>query len=129
MLRRGILLGGLGLAALERLIATRESFWKSEKTKWEAKSAKVDYEEKVRQVEAALDREHAAEEAIERLAKLIKFANKSREIRSITVEIDGRDDEPDNPGTLKIPTGRKFRQAQSASLLRMVTRQSFGQLY
>jgi hypothetical protein len=39
----------------------RESFHKSEKTKWEAKSAKLDYQEKIRQVEAALDRENASD--------------------------------------------------------------------
>src|SRR5437660_33554 len=44
-----MVLGGIGLAKLGILIATRELLWKSEKTKWEAKSAKLDYEEKIRQ--------------------------------------------------------------------------------
>jgi len=111
-----MVLGGIGLAKLGILIATRELLWKSEKTKWEAKSAKLDYEEKIRQVEAAkirevqaaLDRENASEaKAAKLLEKLIKFVDKSKEISSIVVEIDGQDTEPDAPLITRV--GRKFR--------------------
>jgi hypothetical protein len=111
-------LGGIGLAKLGILIATRELLWKSEKTKWEAKNAKLDYEERIRQVEAAkieqieaaLDRENASEvKAAKLLEKLTKFVAKSKVITSLDVEIDGQDDEPRAPRTLLTPTGRKFR--------------------
>jgi hypothetical protein len=54
-----IYLSGMGLVALlgvaKKFFDTRESFHRSAKTKWEAKSAKLDYEERLRQVEAVLD--------------------------------------------------------------------------
>ena len=59
-----VVLGGIGLATLGKLIASRELFWKSEKTKWEAKSARLDYEERKRQVEAAKIKQ--MEEALDR---------------------------------------------------------------
>jgi hypothetical protein len=111
-------LGGLGLVYLGRLLATRESFWKSEKIKWEAKSARVDYEEKVRQVEAArireveaaLDRENASQvKAAGLIEGLIKLIDKSKQIKSLEVEIDGPDADPHDPSTLIFREGRKFR--------------------
>jgi len=111
-------LGGIGLFLLGRLFATRESFWKSEKIKWEAKSARVDYEEKVREVEAAkirevedaVDREDASQlKAARLIERLIKFVDKSKQIESLGVEIDAQDTDPHDPGTLIIPKGRKFR--------------------
>jgi hypothetical protein len=117
-------LGGIGLAKLGMLIGARELLWKSEKTKWEAKSAKLDYEEKMRQAEAAkmrevevaLDRQSAAEAKAEQLVEqLIKFVEKKKEITSFEVEIDGQDTEPPEPPQppqppkLFLPTGRKFR--------------------
>lgn len=126
-----ILLGKIALTQLGVLIAARELLWRSEKTKWEAKSARVDYEEKVRkveeariaEVEARLDREGAPEAKAARLIeRLGKIVVKSKEIRSIEVEIDGKDSDPNNPGPvvgparptkqlgpLTIRTGRKFR--------------------
>jgi Skp family chaperone for outer membrane proteins len=151
------LLGGMGIAALGRLFATREGFWKSEKIKWEAKSARLDYEEKARlldeakmaqaeaelkriartvlvesgsdrkartaKVETRLHRERdPAAESAKLMEKLNKFVDKSKEIRSIDVEIDGQDSDPRSPapligpvaprkqlGPLTIPKGRKFR--------------------
>jgi hypothetical protein len=120
-----VLLGGAGIATLGRLFATREGFWKSEKIKWEAKSAKwvaksaeLDYGEKVRlvqeakiaQVEAKLDRKRDPEgESAKLMGKLSKFVDKSREIRSIDVEIDGEDTDPKQPRALILPEGRRFR--------------------
>lgn len=132
------LLGGMGIAALGRLFATREGFWKSEKIKWEAnsakwaaKSAELDYEEKFRlvqeakiaRVEAKLDRERDPEaESAKLMEKLNKFVDKSKQIRSIDVEIDVEDTDPRDPAPLIAPaaprkqlstriepTSRKFR--------------------
>ena len=127
-----LVLGGIGLAKLAILFGARELFWKSEKTKWEAKGAKLDYEEKVRQVEEerigqvleALDREGGPEEkAVKLIEKVLAMVDKSKEITSIEVEIDGQDTDPHNPGPLIKPagptrqlgpliirSGRKFRQ-------------------
>lgn len=96
-------LGGVGLVALERLFAARESFWKSEKTKWEAKNAKLDHGEKIRQAEAAkiaevgavLDGENV--KAAQLVARLIKFVDKSKEITLLQIEIDGQEPEPNRP--------------------------------
>lgn len=110
-----IALGGMGLVAVGRLIALRKNFWESEKAKWDAKTAKRDYEdkerqEKIEQVEFALDRETADEQkAAEIVEKLIKFIDKSKDIISIEVEIDEPDADPHKPGALIIHTGRKFR--------------------
>ncbi len=110
-----IAIGGIGLVAFERLIALRKHFWESEKAKWDAKTAKRDYEdkekeEKIEQVELALDRETAHEQkAVEIVEKLIKFIDKSKDIISIEVEIDEPDADPHKPGALIIHTGRKFR--------------------
>jgi hypothetical protein len=110
-----IALGGMGLVAFGRLIALRKNFWESEKAKWDAKMAKLDYEdkerqEKIEQVALALDRETAAgQKAAEVVEKLIKFIDKSKDIISIEVEIDESDADPHRPGALIIHTGRKFR--------------------
>jgi hypothetical protein len=108
-----IALGGIGLALLDRLLAARERFWKSEDVKWRAKTAKLEYQErqeKNRQVEAAPNTEIGVEDkAAQLLETLIRFVNRSKEITSIEVEIDGQDTDPDKPGILIIPTGRKFR--------------------
>lgn len=109
-------LGGMGLVLVGRLIALRKNFWESEKAKWDAKTAKRDYEDKERQeeierVELALDRKTADEQkAAEIIEKLIRFIDRSKDITSIEVEIDGRPDaDPPKPGALTIHTGRKFR--------------------
>ena len=110
-----IALGGMGLVAVERLIALRKNFWESEKAKWDAKTVKRDYEdkerqEKIDQVELALDRVTADEQkAAEIIEKLIKFIDKSKDITSIEVEIDGSDADPRKPSALIIHTGRKVR--------------------
>ena len=126
-----ILLGGIALTKLGILIGARQLFWKSEKTKWEAKGAKLDYEEKVRQVEEArigevleaLIRDGGPEgKAVKELEKILAMVEKSKEIKSLEVEIDGEDTDPHDPrplikpvgpknqlGPLIIPTGRKFR--------------------
>lgn len=110
-----IALGGMGLVAIGRLIALRKNFWESEKAKWDAKAARQNYEDKERQgkieqVESALDGYNADErKAAEVIGKFIKFIDKSKDIRSIEVEIDGPDADPDKPGALIIHTGRKFR--------------------
>jgi uncharacterized protein YlxP (DUF503 family) len=111
-----IALGGMGLVAVGRLIALRKNFWESEKAKWDAKIARRDYEdnerqEKIEQVEVALNRETTDEQKVaEIIEKLITFIDKSKDITSIEVEIDGRPDaDPHKPGALTIHTGRKFR--------------------
>jgi hypothetical protein len=110
-----IALGGMGLVAVGRLIALRKDFWESEKAKWDAKMVKRDYEdkerqEKIEQVESALDRKTADEQrAAEIVEKLIKFIDKSKDIVSIEVEIDGSNDDSHKPDALIIHTGRKFR--------------------
>jgi hypothetical protein len=110
-----IALGGMGLVAVGRLIAFRKNFWESEKAKWDAKAAKRDYEDKQRQekigrVELALDGETREEEkAAEIIEKLIKFIDKSKDIMSIEVDVDGPDVDAHKPGALIIHTGRKFR--------------------
>jgi hypothetical protein len=110
-----IALGGMGLVAVGRLIALRKNFWESEKAKWDAKIAKRDYEdkerqEKIEQVEVALNRETTDEQKVaEIFEKLITFIDKSKDITSIEVEIDGPDADPHKPGALTIHTGRKFR--------------------
>ncbi len=43
----------MALVALGRLFATRKAFWESEKTKWEAKSTRRDYEERIEPADAA----------------------------------------------------------------------------
>jgi hypothetical protein len=126
-----LVLGGIGLAKLAILFGTRELFWKSEKTKWEAKGAKLDYEEKVRQVKEeqiaqvleALGREDGPEaRAVKLIERVLTMVDKSKEITSIEVEIDGQDTDPHKPspiikpagprkqlGPLTIRTGRRFR--------------------
>ena len=111
-----IALGGMCLVAVGRLIALRKNFWESEKAKWDAKIARRDYEdnerqEKIEQVEVALNRETTDEQKVaEIIEKLITFIDKSKDITSIEVEIDGRPDaDPHKPGALTIHTGRKFR--------------------
>ena len=96
-------LGGLGLVAFERLFAARKSFWESEKTKWEAKNARRDYEERIEladatkftEMETALDRENV--KAARLVLKLVKFVDKSKEITSLQIEIDGKGPEPNKP--------------------------------
>lgn len=98
-----MVLGGMGLVALGRLFATRKVFWESEKTKWEAKSARRNYEERIEradatklmETEAALDGENV--KAARLVLKLVKFVDKSKEITSLQIEIDGKDPEPNKP--------------------------------
>jgi hypothetical protein len=98
-----IALGGLGLMAFERLFAARKSFWESEKTKWEAKNARRDYEERIERADATkltetetvLDGENL--KAARLVLKLVKFVDKSKEITSLQIEIDGKDPEPNKP--------------------------------
>jgi hypothetical protein len=110
-----IALGGMGLVAVGKLIALRKNFWESEKAKWDAKTAKSDYEDKerqqkIQQVELALDRGITDEQkAAETIEKLIRFIDRSKDIISIEVEIDGRDAVSDKPGALIIHTGRNLR--------------------
>lgn len=110
-----IALGGMGLVGIGKLIALRKGYWESEKAKWDAKTAKLDYEnkerqEKIEQVESSLDRMTTGEKkAAEVIEKLVKFVDKSKDIKSIEVEIDGLDADPHQPGALIIHTGRKFR--------------------
>jgi hypothetical protein len=126
-----ILLGKIALTQLGVLVAARELLWRSEKTKWEAKTAKLDYKEKARQLEEAkvgqvleaFDRESGPEAKVGKLIeKVLKMVAKSKDIKSIQVEIDGQDTDPHSPGPvvgpvkpmkqlgpLIIPSGRKFR--------------------
>jgi hypothetical protein len=66
---------------------------------------------KISEVEAALDGKTASErEAGKLLVNLSKFVAKSKEIRSLTIEIDGQETEPDKPLTPFTPGGRMFRR-------------------
>jgi hypothetical protein len=82
--------------------------------KWAAKSAEFDYKQKVgqaetqiREVEAALDLKPHEVKAARIIAQLVKFVDKSQEITSLQVEIDGENAEPDDQGTEMTPSGRK----------------------
>jgi hypothetical protein len=65
-------IGGVGLVFLGKLVAGREAFWKSEKVKWEAKSARLDYEEKLKRAEDATAEQTREEGATLSLKELIK---------------------------------------------------------
>lgn len=103
------MLGGIALAKLGALAAIRELLWKSEKTKWEAKSAKWDYEERLRMgLKPFPPQEQSAESrAAMHITTLITLVDRSEHITSLNVEIDGEDTDPDNPGPLIKPVGPK----------------------
>jgi hypothetical protein len=93
------------LGGLRKADEARESLHKSEEAKWKALSAKQDYVEKLTKADAAVDGEDMRAARV--VAKLIKFIDKSKNVKSI--EIDPRDTDPNNSPILKIAEGRKFR--------------------
>ena len=111
------------LGAAKKVFDARKIFYESEKIKWEAENIRLDNEAKIRQVEAALGPENTSEvKAAKLLEKLAAFVDRSKEITSLDVKVDGEDTAPHDPGppdtpvgpkkqlgALRITTGRKFR--------------------
>lgn len=88
-----ILLGGAALLYLadgvKKIANARESVWKSEETKWKAKTAKLDFQERQRAIEKAEKKELPAHfRAIEIIEDRISIIERSKHIRSVQVEID-----------------------------------------
>jgi|SRR5580704_1843404 hypothetical protein len=90
-----ILLGGAGLVALadviRKLAEARDMAWKSEESKWKAKTAKLDYQER----EAAADRGRRepvspAVQALEIVEGRVKKIESTGRITALQIEIDGK---------------------------------------
>jgi hypothetical protein len=89
-----ILLGGAALLYLtdgvKKIADARESVWKSEETKWKAKTAKLDFQERQRAMERAQKKElPAPARAMRIIEDRIDIIGRSKNIRTVQVQIDG----------------------------------------
>jgi hypothetical protein len=90
-----ILLGGVALGTLagviERIAKARETAWSSEEKKWKAKTAKLDYEERIKATEGRSRTETPpivrAREIVETRIEKIEA---TEHIHSLEIEIDGK---------------------------------------
>lgn len=88
-----IFMGGAGLVALanilKKLADARESAWKSEKTKWEAKAARLDFEERERAVEQKkLVGKEPIVEASEMIERRLEIVERTTHITALSIDID-----------------------------------------
>jgi hypothetical protein len=89
-----VILGGTGLLALwriaERVFNARKTAWESEKAKWDAKLAHLEYTERMESVEARNRQLLPEEQAEELLAGLLDTLAQRGEVKAIALEVDRR---------------------------------------
>ncbi len=90
------ILGGVGLVMLgtkviQRIAEARDAVWKSEDTKWKAKTSKLEYEERARIVERQRREEMPpVAQALEIVEGRIEKIEATQHIRVLQIEIDGK---------------------------------------
>jgi hypothetical protein len=87
--------GGAGLVALaniaKKVAEAREALWKSEESKWKAKAAKLDYQQKEMEAQGRRTRDASPEEnAREILESRMEKIETATHITSIEIEVDGK---------------------------------------
>jgi hypothetical protein len=89
-----ILLGGAGLVMLsdviKKIAEARDAAWRSEETKWKARSAKLDYQERAKAIEAQSNTESSpVTQALDIVKDRIENIEKANNIQTVSIEIDG----------------------------------------
>ena len=115
-------LGGVGLVVLgtrviKKIAEARDAAWKSEDTKWKAKTSKLEYQERAKTIER-LRREEMppVAQALEIVEGRVEKIETTKHIRALQIEVDGKATELVRRGK-RVVDGQRRLVGQKQNLL------------